>query len=77
MEMVAYSPSDRSQVDRQKDPQRNSVTSGSKLLAGIGGRPLARQPISVLLANAAIAASRRSAKTSAPDAAVVGAEAAP
>jgi hypothetical protein len=39
MEMVANSPSDRRQVGRQKDPQRSSVTNGSKLLAGIDGRP--------------------------------------
>jgi hypothetical protein len=35
MEMVADSPSDCRQVGRQKDPQRSSVTNGSKLLAGI------------------------------------------
>jgi hypothetical protein len=39
MEMVANSPSDRRQVGRQNDPQRSSVTKGSKLLAGIDGRP--------------------------------------
>ena len=31
MEIVANSPSDRRQVGRQKDPQRSSVTNGSKL----------------------------------------------
>ena len=38
MEMVANSSSDRRQVGRQKDPQRSSVTHGSKPLAGIEGR---------------------------------------
>ena len=38
MEMVANSSSDRRQVGRQKDPQRSSVTHGSKPLAGIDGR---------------------------------------
>ena len=38
MEMAANSSSDRRQVGRQKDPQRSSVTHGSKPLAGIEGR---------------------------------------